>query len=227
MKILVTAGNTQTPIDKVRCVTNIFSGRTGGRIAVEAIRRGHAVTHFTSHPEVISDIAAGLALRPERWRLESYRTFDDLCKLMEERIPNGGFDAIIHAAAVSDYALAGIFAPGPDGVLADASAGKVKSHHAELWLRLTPTPKLIDYIRRPWGFEGKLVKFKLEVGLSEAELRVVAERSRLDSNADLMVANTLEGMNDWALLGPQEGAYVKILRADLPERLLAELENRS
>ena len=39
MKILVTAGNTQTPIDRVRSITNIFSGRTGARIAARAFNR--------------------------------------------------------------------------------------------------------------------------------------------------------------------------------------------
>jgi len=33
MRFLVSAGNTQTLIDRVRCLTNIFSGKTGGRIA--------------------------------------------------------------------------------------------------------------------------------------------------------------------------------------------------
>lgn len=179
MNILVTAGNTQTPIDKVRCLTNIFSGRTGGRIAVEAARRGHRVTLFTSHPEVIPELANGLPLPPDCWQLKTYRTFDELSSLMESAIPNGKFGAIIHAAAVSDYALAGVFAPGKAGVLEDVSAGKVKSHHPELWLRLTPTPKLIDRIREAWGFTGILVKFKLEVGLSEPELRNIAEKSRL------------------------------------------------
>ncbi|HVL11743.1 MAG TPA: phosphopantothenoylcysteine decarboxylase, partial [Gemmata sp.] len=53
MNVLVTAGNTQTPVDRVRCITNIFSGRTGGQIAARAYDRGHAVTLLTSHPEVI------------------------------------------------------------------------------------------------------------------------------------------------------------------------------
>jgi phosphopantothenoylcysteine synthetase/decarboxylase len=224
MNLLVTAGNTQTPIDKVRCLTNIFSGQTGGRIAVEAVRRGHVVTHFTSHPEVIREIASGVLLSSERWTLRPYRTFDELSALMEEAIPGGGFDAIVHAAAVSDYALAGIFAPGPGGEFVDVAAGKVKSHHSELWLRLVPTPKLIDRVRRPWGFAGTLVKFKLEVGLSEPQLTEVAERSRVQSDADLMVANTLEGMNDFALVGPVVRSYERVPRVGLAARLLDLLE---
>ena len=50
MNVLVTAGNTQAPIDRVRCVTNIFSGRTGAAIANAAWGRGHAVTLATSNP---------------------------------------------------------------------------------------------------------------------------------------------------------------------------------
>jgi phosphopantothenoylcysteine synthetase/decarboxylase len=224
MNFLVTAGNTQTPIDKVRCLTNIFSGRTGGRIAVAAAGRGHAVTHFTSHPEIIPELAGGVELPAGRWTLRPYRTFDELNALMEETIPGGRFDAIVHAAAVSDYALAGVFAPGPAGEMIDVAAGKVKSHHPELWLRLVPTPKLIDRVRRLWGFAGTLVKFKLEVGLTEAELAEVAERSRVQSEADLMVANTLEGMNDFALVGPVGGLYERVPRANLTARLLDVIE---
>ena len=71
MNVLVTAGNTQTPIDRVRCITNIFTGRTGARIAVEAHRRGHAVTLVTSHPRVVavggSWIAPGADIKAGAW----------------------------------------------------------------------------------------------------------------------------------------------------------------
>jgi len=210
--ILVTAGNTQMPIDRVRCLTNIFSGRTGARIAREAALRGHRVMLFTSHPEVVESHPAIEVL--------TYRTFDELSELMARYIPGSGFDVIVHTAAVSDYALAGVFATGDDQTLHDVSAGKVKSHHEDLWLNLVPTPKLVDLIRHPWGFRGKLVKFKLEVGMNETELRDVAERSRQQSQADFMVANTLEGKEEWALLGPISGDYVKLERAELPARLL-------
>jgi phosphopantothenoylcysteine synthetase/decarboxylase len=106
----------------------------------------------------------------------------------------------------------------------DRSAAKVKSSAPELWLRLVRTPKLVDRVRSDWRFAGVLVKFKLEAGISEEELHDVAERSRLQSNADLMVANTLEGAQTWAILGPAAGQYDRVSRADLPARLLAALE---
>ena len=95
MNILVTAGNTQTPIDTVRCLTNIFTGITGGRVVLEALQRGHTVTHLTSHPEIIAELAEGLPLPRERWQVKAYRTFDELSDLMEQTIPGGGFDAFL------------------------------------------------------------------------------------------------------------------------------------
>ena len=47
MNLLVTAGNTLVPVDRVRCITNIFTGRTGtgggaesGGVAGAASRAG-------------------------------------------------------------------------------------------------------------------------------------------------------------------------------------------
>lgn len=214
MNLLITAGNTQTPIDRVRCITNVFSGRTGGRIATVAAQRGHSVTLLTSHPEVVES-AAGLVVR-------SYRSFEDLDRLMTEEVTRNGYQAVIHAAAVGDYHVAGVFAQSPTG-LVDAAAGKVKSSHAELWLKLTPTPKLVDKVRRVWHFTGVLVKFKLEVGASEADLLAVAERSRIDSEADLMCANTLEGMHEWVLIGAGD-QYRKVSRETLASTLITAVE---
>jgi phosphopantothenate-cysteine ligase/phosphopantothenoylcysteine decarboxylase/phosphopantothenate--cysteine ligase len=76
------------------------------------------------------------------------------------------------------------------------------------------------------GFRGTLVKFKLEVGLSEAELLAVAEAARVHSKADLIAANTLEGMHEWALVGAGPGEYRKVTRAELPDYLLDRIEGK-
>lgn len=223
MNVLVTAGNTQTPIDKVRCITNVFTGRTGGTIAAHAFDRGHRVTILTSHPEVLSAISSVRPRQGAEWEVRTYRTFDDLEWLMGAAIPTGGYDAIIHGAAVSDYKLAGLFADSATP-LVDTQDGKIQGAHPELWLKLVPTPKLVDKIRTVWGFNGVLVKFKLEVGLSESVLEFIAEKARIHSDADLLVANTLEGMHDWALIGNAEG-YARHSRSELASVLL-EMVNR-
>jgi phosphopantothenate-cysteine ligase/phosphopantothenoylcysteine decarboxylase/phosphopantothenate--cysteine ligase len=231
MRILVTAGNTQTPIDEVRCITNIFSGRTGAHVALEAHRRGHAVELFTSHPEAVQSLTSSPPTPDPAWRVRPFRTFADLRSMMFEELADQRcrrFAAIIHAAAVSDYEVAGIYAPRPPAAgavawedrLEDVQAGKVKSNHAELWLKLVRTEKLVDLIRGPFGFTGVLVKFKLEVGTSDEDLLAIAEQSRQQSQADLMVANTLEGMTTWAYVGPLDGRYRRVPRGDLSAHVL-------
>ena len=240
MHILVTAGNTQTPLDRVRCITNIFTGRTGAKIAAAAFDRGHAVTLLASHADALADLPVARPREAPNWRVRAYRTFDDLDAALGEELTTHRYDALIHSAAISDYRPAGMFTPAPgttfDPVelawestggkprVADAAAGKVKSSFPELWLRLVPTPKLVDKVRSVWGFAGILVKFKLEVGVSDAELLDIAERSRAHSGADLLCANTEEGRHEWAFVGAGPGGYARVARPDLPTRLLEAIE---
>ncbi|HEY2909689.1 MAG TPA: phosphopantothenoylcysteine decarboxylase, partial [Gemmataceae bacterium] len=216
------------------------SGRTGAAIALAAWTRGHTVTLATSHPEALHDFDVDPRQPVERWSLLPYRTFDDLAAILQAQLRGAGFDAVCHSAAVSDYLPAGAFSPKPGTVFnarnnewegrsgppafLEQKAGKIKSQEPELWLRLVRAPKLIDRFRTPWGFEGILVKFKLEVGLGDDELLQVAEDSRNQSAADLIVANTLEGAKHWAYLGPLGDGYERVTRAELPERLVSAIE---
>jgi phosphopantothenate-cysteine ligase/phosphopantothenoylcysteine decarboxylase/phosphopantothenate--cysteine ligase len=140
---------------------------------------------------------------------------------MEQEITSGAYDAIIHSAAVSDYRVASIRAEGQD-LPAGESALKISSSHPRLFLELVPTAKIVDRIRAPWGFAGKLVKFKLQVGLSDAELIKVAERSRRTSSADIIVANCFEWMREYAYIIGVDGEPQRVSR----ERLAAELLNQ-
>jgi phosphopantothenoylcysteine synthetase/decarboxylase len=242
MNFFITAGNTQTMIDRVRCVTNIFSGRTGASVARTAWGRGHTVTLATSHPEALTEFGLSPYAPVERLTVLPYHTFDDLAALMQNQLRAGAFDVVCHSAAVSDYLPAGTFTPDPGTffnartnqwearggppTLSEQKAGKIKSSEPELWLRLVRAPKLVDRIRQPWGFTGILVKFKLEVGISEETLVEVADASRQASAADLMVANTLDGAKHWAYLGPIGDRYERVGRRELPDRLVLAIEDR-
>jgi len=239
MNILVTAGNTQVPIDRVRCITNRFTGKTGALIALEAFHRDHSVTLLTSNPSA----ASGLKSIPEtpNWSVFPYQTFEDLQREMAAAVRSGSFHAVVHTAAVSDFLVRGVYGlrddtrfdersgewSGTPPELVDRATGKIKSDEPELWLRLVRAPKLIDCARSDWHFTGVLVKFKLEVGVSEEELLQVAEGSRQHSQADLMVANTLERAAEWALLGPLGGKYERVQREVMPRRLVEIIENLS
>lgn len=238
MNILITAGNTQVPLDGVRVITNIFSGRTGAFIARAASRRGHKVTVMTSNPDHLT----GLPDHHDpdrRTTIVPYKTFDEYTSALEHGTRHGGYDAIILSAAVSDYIAAGVFAPAPTSgepgtgsadqpetlpALSPVGGGKIKSTEPELWVRLTRAPKLVDKIRAHWNFRGILVKFKLEVGITDDELIAIAEQSRTHSDANFVVANTLEGAATYAYLGPVAGKYERVTRRELHDRLLLMIE---
>src|SRR5436309_6313340 len=122
MRILVTAGNTQAPIDRVRCLTNIFSGRTGTRIALVARQQGHTVGLLTSHPEVVRELAPPAELIAQHWYVARYRTFEELQAMLAEQLTSGLYDAVLMTAAISDHLPGGVYAPG-GGTQFDAASG--------------------------------------------------------------------------------------------------------
>lgn len=170
-RILVTAGPTQVPIDAVRFISNVSTGRTGLEIAGAAALAGARVTLLLGPTRVAPDPEAG-------YRTISFVTFDDLQSALRLHVGSKAYDALVHAAAVSDYR------PVTD------ERGKIPSEDEELLLRLRRTPKLVDEVRN-LDAEILLVKFKLEVARSEAELLEIARKSRAASDADFILANDL------------------------------------
>lgn len=206
-KVLVTAGSTRVPIDQVRAITNIFQGKTGHDIARYMAREGADVTLVTSNNDVVG---------VEAMRVLRYSTFDELADIMAREITEGAYDAIVHSAAVSDYRVNGVYARDDmDRLVPLDSAKKVSSNHPNLYFELVPTEKLIDKIRTDWGFGGMLVKFKLEVGKTYAELIEIATASVRTSKADLIIANNLEWYRSAALFITPDGVSVTVGRPEL------------
>lgn len=223
MQILVTAGSTQIPIDQVRCISNIFRGKTGAAIARYFIQRDGAVTLLTSSADAddLLKLRQGLTNKEkDNFHILKYRTFDDLARLMEIEIRTDKYDVIIHSAAVSDYQISRVFT---DNLGTVEQNQKISSSHSKLYLELVPTIKLIDQIRRPWGFTGKLIKFKLQVGISDVELLAIAKKSRRDSEADLIVANCLEWSQDRAYIVNDKDQVESVERHNLPQTLAKAL----
>ena len=145
-------------------------------------------------------------------------------------------------AAVSDYRPAGVYrvtkretvesekgGSQETWTVENVQADKVKSSHGTIAVLGEATEKLVDLFRGGWGYKGLLVKFKLEVGISEEELVKVAEtQSRVASGADFIVANTLAMVG-----GEQAGAYVigkgsceRVARAELAGKLCSDRPKR-
>ena len=212
MKILVTGGNTKVPIDKVRVISNIFRGSTAIDIASEGCDRGHDMT-LVGNPEM-NDTPRGPC------NFLDYKTFDDLERVMKDEISKGSYDCVIHSAAVSDYKVSRVL--GPDMQPLDSS-GKVGSSYEKMYLELVPTEKIVDKIRS-WGFRGILVKFKLQVNMSDVELLEIAKASREHSDADIIVANCLEWAKERAYIYSAH-AIIGVARANLSRDLLEQIES--
>lgn len=221
MRILVTAGNTQAPIDKVR---------TGTMIALEFCAFDHQVTLITSSPELIPANHNRLHVLP-------YRTFDELAELMEREIRVCQYDVLIHSAAVSDYQPTGTIYVACDAdefslyeipkgcvLLKPAKAlTKISSSHKRVFIETVQTDKLIDKIHE-WGFRGFLVKFKLQVGITDGELIEIACNSREHSNADLIIANCLEWSSERVYVIGRDDVAHAIPRSEIAGAILRKMQ---
>jgi len=171
MKILVTAGATREPIDAVRYLSNIGTGKTGALVADALGARGHDVTL----------LAGPGAFAPEKTaEVEAFSSAEDLGARLQRRLVGGDYDAVIMTAAVADYRPREI------------QSGKMASGDGRLTLQLVRNPKLLPQLKsfspRPLFVAG----FKLTVGADAASRRQAVAEQFAHGGIDLVVHNDLE-----------------------------------
>lgn len=178
-KILITAGPTWVAIDNVRVISNNSSGEIGSLIAKAASKQGAKVTLL------LGPVVNRLHGKPVK--IIRYCFFDELSEKLLKLLKTGRFDAIIHAAAVSDY------------MPKIKINHKIKSGRKNLNLKLIPTPNLINKIKKiaPKIF---LVGFKLETAHDKFKLAKVSNKLFKQAKADLVVANSLDNSNYQAII---------------------------
>ncbi|MDD5456738.1 MAG: phosphopantothenoylcysteine decarboxylase [Candidatus Margulisbacteria bacterium] len=171
-QILVTAGNTWAPLDKVRVITNIFSGETGLTIAHKLAKKGFKVS------VLLGDIRINLKkFRHKNLKIIRALTFKAFYKKIKKEVKKQKYSVLIHAAAISDF------------YLKKPLKGKIKSKK-KLKLKLNPTPKIADKIKK-WDPDIILIKFKLEADIKKKKLLKTALKSKDSSKANLVIANKL------------------------------------
>jgi phosphopantothenoylcysteine decarboxylase / phosphopantothenate---cysteine ligase len=167
VRILVTAGPTQEPVDPVRYITNRSSGKMGYAIAEAAAMRGAVVT-------LISGPTA-LAL-PACAKLQQVKTAEEMRQAV--LLNANKSDVIIKAAAVSDYRPA------------DAAPQKIKKDEGTLTLNLTKNSDILAELgEMKKGSLFTLVGFAAE---TEKLTSNAAEKLR-KKNLDMIVANDVTG----------------------------------
>ena len=171
-KILITAGNTWTPIDDVRVITNIFSGETGLQIARQLAKKGFLVTLL------LADVRINIEpFMHKNLTIKRTLTFSKLYSRLKTCVCSGNYAMLIQAAAISDFEIK------------KTQKGKLDSSK-KLTLKLTPTPKIIGKVKK-WSPNIKLISFKLEAAVKKKELIQLALQSKKQAQATLTIANTL------------------------------------
>jgi phosphopantothenoylcysteine decarboxylase/phosphopantothenate--cysteine ligase len=176
MRILITSGATREPIDAVRFLSNVSTGRTGTLLAEALAQQGHVITLLHGEAAVrpapsIGDIST-----------ETFFSTENLQAQLRRLLGTGIFDVVIHAAAVSDYRPA------------EASTGKLSSYAPELTLHLVPTPKLLPELKHLAPRPLKVIGFKLTAGASEAERAQAVAKLFSAGTVDAVIQNDMDDL---------------------------------
>ena len=206
MNVLVAAGGTIAPIDDVRRISNVSSGRFGSMIAEEALRRGahvwylHAPTalrpfHRLARFDLDAPDPAAEVRRLVHLRLDwddvrdrchfvplQEGTVEEYAATLEATLKARPIDVTFLAMAVSDFA--------PEPIV-----GKLSSETETLVLRCHRLPKVIRSVR-DWSPSTYLIGFKLLSDADEGELIRQARDACAANRVDLTVANDLRTVRE-------------------------------
>ncbi len=167
MKILVTAGRTEEPIDEVRYISNRSSGRMGHAVASAARDMGADVTLVSGSVSVEAPLGV---------KLVSVRTAAEMRKAVLSAARSAGM--VVMTAAVSDFTPV------------RTEKGKISRSTGELTLKLRGTRDILGELGKKKG-KRVLVGFAVET-----ENEVARAKQKLKKkNLDLIVVNNplLEG----------------------------------
>lgn len=201
MKVVVAGGGTSAPIDDVRVVTNVSTGRTAAAIAEACLSLGdevwyvhaplaetpilrHARVDLDADPTLerrrIDDLRSRWLAERDRLRLRPLKvgTVDEYAEALRRALLESAADVAYLPMAVSDYE------PEP-------RVGKISSRLDGLSIPLRRTPKIIRDIR-DWTPSIYLVGFKLLSGVPTEDLIRTALDATLINRADLTVANDMD-----------------------------------
>lgn len=175
LQAVVTAGGTSEPIDDVRVITNLSTGRLGHALAAEFARNDIDTVELCPK-STVQRLGAEQGVD-----YEHFSTTDSLRHLLVERRTKP--DIILHAAAVSDYKPV-------------RSPGKISSNQDSLTIQLERTPKIISELRNRYGSEVFIAGFKLLSGVSEGELVRAALAQLKQNRLNMVVANDLQNLRN-------------------------------
>ncbi len=195
MRLLVTAGGTREPIDSVRFIGNRSSGKMGLAIAREAVRWGAEV----------SVVAANLEGVEPGTQTHIVETVEELRDAVLERA--GGADALVMAAAVSDFTPA------------SPVKEKIRRGKGTTALELKPTADVLKAAR-----EQNPDLFVVGFAATHGDPVPDAREKLRSKGADIIVGNdiSLEGVG----FGAEENEVYVVSRGRAEERFVPRASKR-
>lgn len=176
-KIMITAGATTEPIDRVRVLTNRGSGKMGAALAQACYRRGAQVLLLKAASAVDVDTRQkrkGEDMENTRClEVESFETGQELSNLIQKHIAD--YHIIFHTAAVSDYQPKETF---------DKKLDSAQS----LILHLEKTTKILSELKK-WNPQIMVIGFKAVYKKTDSQLVKIAVAKLKESQSDYIAAN--------------------------------------
>ena len=192
----------------MRVITNRSTGEMGRLIAAGFSSQGWGVT-------LLEGQAASTQIPLSRTiTLKSFFYYDELSVLLAQELRRG-YDAVIHAAAVSDFQLKKPF------------KGKISSGRV-MRLDLVPTKKLVDRIKAA-APKSVLVGFKLETDLSRAFIMKKTKSLFTGAHCDFVLANKqVNGKYEACLIEPLGKMSPKVFnKKDIVKVLVKKIDERA
>lgn len=197
MNILITAGGTAEPIDRVRSITNTGTGKLGCLIADSLAKYDTVETIFYIHARnsYLPDT--------EKARLIPIQSTADLENAVKKLCAEERVDVVIHSMAVSDYRVRSVISA---EALADKkysrqelselfdsenirkNYNKLPSSMKEPVILLEQTPKILPIFRQ-FLPDALIMGFKLLDNVSHEELIDTAYRLLTKNDCDFVLAN--------------------------------------
>jgi len=171
-RVAVSTGGTREPIDPVRFLGNLSSGRQGAELALAAADRGAEVTLVAAH---VDEGVLTAASRHPRVTLARVGTAAELQRAMTDAASRA--DVVAMVAAVADFRVA------------EVATHKLRKEDGVPRLELVPNPDVLAGLvaaRRPGQ---TILGFAAETAADDDELLVRGRRKRDRKGVDLLAVN--------------------------------------
>jgi phosphopantothenoylcysteine decarboxylase/phosphopantothenate--cysteine ligase len=177
MKVLVTCGPSFEPIDQARRVTNFSTGQLGIALSNAFTARGWDVACLKGEQATCPDPLHARRVLP-------FSTNDDLAAKLMSLADEGGWDAVLHAAALCDFRVERVVNEQGEPI----ASPKFSSREGRLSLVLAPASKVLPQLRG-WFPRSRIVGWKYELAGSRADAFAKAWEQLAECGTDACVLN--------------------------------------